>query len=258
MMAIFGDLSEMSTPEILTILGRRTGKLLFDLPGETRYELHLCEATLWSLQVDGSLQNELPVIFYHLAILNRARAGRFEFVQTTPSALEHQLDLPHQALLARDDGGDEALHAASPDKRTCFLLQSDSSQAVPENLQLFLQQSQALLARGSSAEEVAEALNMSAMRAQIYFQQLRILGQIAPVHAYIEPCAEPYAESYTEPSAGTYTEPGRASPAAPTIPRSASDRQVITRDAYTNATPDKPPRSLVRRLLSALTLGAIR
>ena len=257
-MAIFGDLSDMSTPEVLTILGQRTGKLLFDLSGETRYELHLCEATLWSLQVNGTLQSELPVVFYHLAILNRAREGRFEFVQTALSALEHQLNLPRQELLARDDGGDEALERASiPDKQTRFRLKSAPNQLVPENLQLFLQGSQDLLVRGSSAEEVAQALGMSAMRAQIYFQRLRVLGLLAPVRAYTETYAGYAPDGLETLKTETSVRPGYTSPTSP-LPRPTSERRVITRDSYTNTTPDKPPRSFVRRLLSALTLGAIR
>ena len=263
-MAIFGDLADMSTPEILTILGQRTGKLLFKLPEENCYELHLCEATLWSLQLNGTWQSELPAVFYHLSVLNRAREGRFEFINTTFAALEHQLDLPRQELLVRDDGSsepsatavvlndkvsDKFLDNELPDKQTRFRLKPGQSQAVPENLQLFLQQSQALLARGSSAEEVAQALGISAMRAQIYFQRLRVLGQITPVRAYT---AAAFAES-----GGTRaeTQGGQRPLAAPTVPR---PRQVITRDPYANATPDKPARSLIRRLLSALTLGAIR
>lgn len=273
-MAIFGDLSDMSTPEVLTILGQRTGKLLFDLPGESHYELHLCEATLRSLQVNGTtLQSELPVVFYHLAVLNRAREGRFEFVQTSLGALEYQLNLPRQELLARDDGGDEALERTSiPDKQTRFRLQPNPNQSVPENLQLFLQQSRELLVRGSSAEEVAQALGMSAMRAQIYFQRLRVLGLLAPVRAYLEAHAG-YApdDLVTDKSEARRLEangleasrvevsvrPGQTLSATP-LPRPASYRRVITRDSYTNTTPDKPQRSFVRRLLSALTLGAIR
>lgn len=260
-MAIFGDLSDMSTPEVLTILGRRTGKLLIDLPGPTRYELHLCEATLWSLQVDGTAHMELPVVFYHLAILNRAREGRFEFVGTTLSALEHQLDLPRQELLARDDGGDEALEkSAIPDKQTRFRLRPGASQAVPENLQVFLQQSQALLARGSSAEEVAQGLGMSAMRVQIYFQRLRVLGRITPVRAYAAPDRKDYGNNYSRDYSEAYggTPRGETSVSLPAASRPAPNRPAITRDSYTHITPDKPPRSLVRRLLSVLTLGAIR
>ena len=248
-MAIFGDLSDMSTPEVLTILGRRTGKLLLELPGRNRYELHLCEATLWSFQVGGVPQTELLVVFYHLALLNRAREGRFEFINTGLSALDHQLDLSRQELLARDDGGNEALeHTAIPDKQTRFRLKPGSSQNVPENLQFFLQSAQALLLRGSSAEEVAQALGMSAMRAQIYFQRLRVLGQITPVRAYTALAAEP-AVNPVNPNTRLET---RATP------HPASPRQVLTRDPYANVTPDKPARSFVRRLLSALTLGAIR
>ncbi len=266
-MAIFGDLSDMSTPEVLTILGQRTGKLLFELPGESHYELHLCEATLRSLQVNGTSQSELPVVFYHLAVLNRAREGRFEFVQTPVGALEYQLNLPRQELLARDDGGDEALERTSiPDKQTRFRLQPNPNQSAPENLQLFIQQSQDLLVRGSSAEEVAQALGISAMRAQIYFQRLRVLGLLAPVRAYLEAYTG-YAPDAPETGgvgeaggveAGTRPRYTSAQPLTSSLPRPASERRVITRDSYTNTTPDKPQRSFVRRLLSALTLGAIR
>ena len=237
----------MPAPEVLTILGRRTGKLLLDLPNRDPYELHLHEATLWSLYVGGVPQTEVSMVLQHLSVLNRAREGRFEFVNTSSAALDHQLDLSRQELLARDaggdDGGDEALATtAMPDKGTRFRLKPGSSEHVPENLQSFLASAQTFLTQGSSAEEVAQALGMSVLRTQIYFQRLRVLGHLTPVRAF-----QAELEQFA----------GQILPAAPPL-RPASNRQVLARDAYTNATPDKPARSLVRRLLSVLTLGAIR
>ena len=250
-MAIFGALNELPIPEILTMLGRRSGKLkLWNLESKHRYELHMHEAKLKALYIDQQAVNDIMFVRESMIELIDAEQGSFEFERHPPDSLSQQLDIPvEQLLLSTATAIDEmkAYRQRFADQRTRFRSVGPVDVWLDDNLYMFWQYSSHLLENGCSAEEVAEHLNMQLDQVQLNLYKLRSLGKIAPVRAY--------QESHV----------GRQSRKA----EAASDIIDWDGSAQSGAQPtaaEKPPKEkprkeekkdkgLVNRLLKALSFG---
>ena len=87
-MAIFGTLDEMPLPEILTMLGRRTGKLhLSGLPQGQIYELYLDKANLKALHVDRKFLATDMLVREAMVKLSNYEKGTFKFQRLLPDQL---------------------------------------------------------------------------------------------------------------------------------------------------------------------------
>ena len=248
-MAMFGNLSDIPPTEVFAMLGRRSGKLHFQLPHGNENEVHLREGVLWSLRINGLSAHDGGTFEVGLGELLKQREGSFEFFDLPPEELEHRVDFTQQALLqivarAEDETAQEGNRI--PDKDTRFELKDSSSDGLPPNLSDFITQSKSLLETKSSAAEIAEALGVPTMRAQMYLVRLRAYGKIAPVRAYatshrasIPPTQQPVKLSVKQ-----ELTPNRAV-AAPQRPA------LVT--AKHTAYPAR--RGFVKRLLAAITPG---
>lgn len=196
-MAIFGDLSDMSTLEVLHMLGPRTGKLLIRPAPDRLYELHLCEGAILSFRDDGLALYDTAALRHSVKTLLELRSGEFEFSQTLLNALHYEVNFARQEIwqiAATLETEAESLNA--PDKATRFKLKGGFNPEIqlPEDLHTFMQNAHDHLFLGSSASDLAEILNLPVTQVQMYFQRLRSLGRITPVRAY----AATYA-TYTPP-----------------------------------------------------------
>ena len=90
-MAIFGDLAEMPTPEVLRILGSRTGKLHVRPDLKKQFELHLSEGTVLCFKEDGFSVRDPKELRRGLTALLGLRYGGFEFSQALPTELERHV-----------------------------------------------------------------------------------------------------------------------------------------------------------------------
>ncbi|MDM7325313.1 MAG: DUF4388 domain-containing protein [Thermus sp.] len=190
-MAIFGSLKEMSFPDLVSTLGRRSGVLeVFALPGHRhRYTIALDGGkVLWVKEGKKVLE---PLQAHSvLRQLFRLREGAFEFVAGTPSpSLEGPvLDWPLDRLLltiTTIEDECQAYGSSLPDPETRF-------QAVvtdvwlEEPLWSFWERARPLLTQpgGVSARELARKLSLLEKEVVYYLHKLRLAGKVSPVRAY--------------------------------------------------------------------------
>ncbi len=187
-MAIFGTLEEMPLPELLTMLGRRTGKLqLTELPKKQNYQLFLNKATLKAISVDNQiLANEMLARQAMVELLSFEQ-GIFEFKRLPEDQLEQNLNIPIDKLLLQTTVEIDEMKVQSerlPDAKTRFKRAGQVDIWVDDALYNFWQNCSALLDKGCSAEEIATnlSLNIEVVRYNLY--KLRSLGKISPVRVF--------------------------------------------------------------------------
>lgn len=259
-MAIFGDLADMPIPEVLRMLGPRTGKLYLRPTPVKQYELHLHEGAIFCFKVAGFSVRDAAQLRRDVADLFRLRRGEFEFKPVPLGGLEREVDLSRQDLLGLTasldldadgpdaDSSDVKAEAHTPDQETRFRLKpgAPAHLELPDNLRTFLWRAHELLSAGCNASELTAALNLHPSLVKLYLIRLRTLGQITPVRAY--------AADYGGHSAAPAAAPAPAlPPVAEPVTSAHHPRAVPTQSAHT-ARPT-PQKSLIRRLLSALSFG---
>lgn len=240
-MAIFGNLSDIPPTEVFAMLGRRSGKLHFQLPHDNENEVHLHEGVLWSLKINGLSAHDSGTFEIGLGKLLEQREGSFEFFDLPLEELEHRVSVTHQALLkiaARAEDETVQDNNRIPDKDTCFELRDGSSDDLPPNLSDFISRCGPLLEAKSSAAEIAKTLGVPTMRVQMYLVRLRAHGKIAPVRAY-------------KTSHSASTPPVKQE--ATSRPASVPHRPAPTMAEHAAARPAR--RGFVKRLLAAITPG---
>ncbi len=246
-MAIFGALNELPLPEILTMLGRRSGKLkLWNLESGHRYELHMHEAKLKALFVDQQSIDDIMFVRESMIELIDAEQGSFEFEREPPDSLTQHLDIPvEQLLLSTATAIDElkAYRQRFADKRTRFRSVGPVDVWLDDNLYMFWQYSSHLLEQGCSAEEVAEHLDMHLEQVQLNLYKLRSLGKIAPVRAYQESHLGRQGRQASATAASDIIDWEGTAGAAEKKPKKPAEKK------------EKEDKSLVGRLLKALSFG---
>ena len=264
-MAIFGDLADMPTPEVLRMLGSRTGKLLVRPNLKKQFELHLLEGAIFCFKEDGFSVRDPEDLRRGVTSLLRLQHGGFEFNQVPVPSLEHHIDLSRQAVLelsaALDShpvgAADTAEGSLDPKTRFKFKEVAGQDFEVPDNLRVFLRRAHAQLEAGCSAEELAATLTLHPSVVQLYLLRLRSLDKIAPVRAY----AANYKGYSAAPAAATV---------APVAPVASGFMTTMTTTMTTTtattvavaaalvsdpAAQPAPQKSLIRRLLSAFSFG---
>ncbi|APD10441.1 MULTISPECIES: DUF4388 domain-containing protein [Thermus] len=190
-MAIFGSLKDMPFPDLVGMLGRRSGVLeVFHLPGrKVGYTIALDGGkVLWVREGTKVLD---PVQARSvLQELFRAEEGAFEFAQGTPppppngQALGWPLE---RILLTTTTVVDElaAYRPHLPDPKTRF--QAVALEVwLEEPLWSFWERARPLLAQGASAEDLGHRLGLPVEEVAYYLHKLRLAGKVAPVRAYQE------------------------------------------------------------------------
>ncbi len=192
-MAIFGSLRDMPFPDLVGMLGKRSGVLeIFNLPSHRQgYSIALeggkvlwvreGRRTLDPLQARSVLQE-----------LFRMQHGSFEFVATIPppppdgQVLGWPLERLLLTMTAIDDEA-SAYRSSLPDPQTRFEVASMDTW-LEEPLWSFWERVAPLLARpgGVSSEEIARRLGLREREVAYYLYKLRLSGKIRPVRAYEE------------------------------------------------------------------------
>ncbi|MBB6099168.1 hypothetical protein HNR42_002604 [Deinobacterium chartae] len=196
-MAIFGNLNDLPLPEVLAMLGRRSGRLeVWQVAGRHRFELHLEQDTLTALVLDGQPLTDTLHVRHHFLDLAAAEIGVFEFNRS--EALRRDVCLPVQNLLLSTTAViDELDHyraqLGSPDTR--YALRGTLLPLGDPLLDDFARASAPLLERGASAREVAGQLLLSVDQVQLDLYKLRTLGRVIPLRS-------------TQPSPGREHSPG--------------------------------------------------
>jgi Domain of unknown function (DUF4388) len=187
-MSIFGDLAELSLPEILNMVAKRTGQLeLTQLPDNQVIILNLSNEYLKGCVINGQLVNDPLVVRDKLARVISETRGQFEFHKCGVSNLQGHLSLGiPQLLIAIAAQVDEISayqhHFAHPQTRFQCLANIDIW--LDEEIYLFLEKARKFLLQGIDAQTLAQELNLSVEQVQLHFYKLRTLGQITPIRAF--------------------------------------------------------------------------
>lgn len=189
-MAIFGTLEEMPLPELLTMLGRRTGRLqLSELPQEQNYNLYLDKAQLKAVSSGQDfLTNDLAVREAIIKLTNFDK-GIFEFKRLAQDELKQHIDIPIDRLLLQTATAIDEIQLNKerfPDAKTRFKTSGQVEVWIDDVLYNFWQSCSPLLNKGCSAEEVSQNLSIDLELVQHNLYKLRSLGKIAPVRLFEE------------------------------------------------------------------------
>jgi hypothetical protein len=242
-MAILGDLADLPFAEIFNIVGRRTGKLvLWDLPDQTYYEIHLQDGMLRGLRVGLEPVEEPFQVRARLASLLEETSGRFEFRLARPEELFGSLALSIPGLLMAIAAAVDEISAYRhrfPHPDTRFRCLAGERVRFDSELALFFKRATPGLEAGASAGELARFLGIGIDQVQLQLYKLRAVGQIAPVRAFddapapppawpLEDRELPFAAAREFPIAARVpaSPPAKAEPAVAAPPRSPAPAQV--------------------------------
>ncbi len=186
-MAIVGDLMDLPIPEVLNMLGRRTGKLeLRDIPNLELLTLYLDEGFLRGFFAgEQEVQDGLAVRDRLLTVME-SPLGTFAFRPTLPHQLHGGLNTPITRLLgilasAVDESGAYRDYFIGPE--THFKMMAAPNLWLDTSLFVFLEGAKAFLERGISARDLSRSLHLELAQVQNYLFKLRSVGKIAPVSA---------------------------------------------------------------------------
>lgn len=249
-MAIFGDLVDMPTPEVLRMLGPRTGRLYLRPTERKQYELHLHGGSLLCLKVAGFSVRDPAELRRSVAEALRLDRGAFEFEASPPEGLLHEVNLSRREVseivaaldLKAESAQAEPPKAELPDRETRFKLRPGAATdlELPDNLKTFMARAHAPLSAGCSVGELADALGFHPAVVKLYLTRLRALGKVAPVRAY---AADYRGYRADVPATPPETAPVPAAPPVRSAPPTAPSNQAPSRKGF------------FRRLLSALSFG---
>lgn len=187
-MAIFGSLEELPIPEVLSMLGHRSGHLkVWDLPDDKRCDFYIDKGKLKALRINGRRIEEVFEVREEMVALLSTKNGSFEFDRCAPEALQQGLNASiQQLLLSAATAIDEiaAYRNNFADPRTRFQTLTTFATWTDQELARFWERAKEPLMQGVSALELADLLEMNLEQVQLVLYKLRSLGVIEPVRQF--------------------------------------------------------------------------
>ncbi|HEV3272358.1 MAG TPA: hypothetical protein VGZ93_09280 [Candidatus Methylacidiphilales bacterium] len=179
-MPLVGNLSEFPLPEVLLLIGSRTGRLrIYDVPELTPVEIDLSEGHAHGLHIDDHFLTETAQIVAELSFMVETGDGMFEFsAQPIVSVPRDEPLLINELVMLLVLHVDEKLakQRALLAPQLFYMLETPPETAIHPNLNLFYQQSRQLLAGGVRAEDLAEYLGMEEEFVRLNLDHLHQLG----------------------------------------------------------------------------------
>ena len=185
-MPIVGNLSEFPLPEVLLLIGQRTGRLrLLDVPEFGVLDLDVSNGAVQTMHIGSDLVTEARKMVEKLGAIVITQSGMFEF-RLVPVSITNQ----PQALSIHDLAMKLVCHVDEQTRRR--QLDASSRQlhrlVVPQpeiwmepELDRFLETARSLLASGVILEELARKLNMKSDLVNQNLDHLRSLGFIESI-----------------------------------------------------------------------------
>lgn len=187
-MAIFGYLTDMPLPDVLSMVGRSSGRFtVWNCPNGKNYELHLSQGLLCAMLVDSTPVEDVFQIRNRMVELMNMRTGEFEFQKQSASGLLSNFSISIDTLLlsslaALDEM--EAYRSFFASSRTVFTIVPTREAWLEGDLLEFWETCYPLLENGASAETIAQATNIYLDNILLALYKLRTAGLIAPVRAF--------------------------------------------------------------------------
>jgi hypothetical protein len=180
-MPLVGNLSEFPLPEVLLLIGSRTGRLrISDAPEIVPIEMDLSEGQAHGLHIGDTFVTETSQIVAELSFMVETGEGRFEFTAQPVVSVQRDEALPiNELVMLLVLHVDEKLarQRALLAPQLFYMLETPPPQTRAEpNLNLFYLQSRQLLSGGVRAEDLAEYLGFEENMVRLNLNQLHQLG----------------------------------------------------------------------------------
>jgi hypothetical protein len=180
-MPLVGNLTEFPLPEVLLLIGSRTGRLrLYDVPEIIPIEMDLSEGHAHGLHIGDSFLTEQAQIVAELSFMVETGKGLFEFSAQPVVSVKRDLPLPINELvmllvLHVDEKLAKQNAVLAP--QLFYMLETPRPEMdIDPALNLFYQQSRQLLAGGVRAEDLAEYLGLEEAVVGLNLYNLHQLG----------------------------------------------------------------------------------
>jgi len=179
-MPLVGSLTEFPLPEVLLLLGCRTGRLrIYDVPEFFPVEMDLSEGHAHGLHIGDIFVTEPTQIISELSFMVESGDGMFEFSAQPVASVQRDEPLPlNELVMSLVLHVDEKLarRQALLAPQLFYILETPPPKTlIDPDLNQFYQQSRQLLAEGIRSEDLAEYLGMEA---EIVGQNLDNLKQL--------------------------------------------------------------------------------
>ncbi|HEX4139127.1 MAG TPA: DUF4388 domain-containing protein [Candidatus Methylacidiphilales bacterium] len=182
-MPLSGELSEFPLPEVLLLIGGRTGRLrLFDAPEFLPIEIDLSEGYAHGLHIGTTMLFEAAQIVAELSYAIETGNGRFEFTsqpivsvpRDQPIAIN---ELVMQLVLRVDEKLAKHRAVLAPELFYVLVAPVPTSE-LKGDLKLFFLQSRQLLSGGVRSQDLAEYLGIEDEVARLHLYHLHQLGLV--------------------------------------------------------------------------------
>jgi hypothetical protein len=182
-MPLVGHLAEFPLPEVLLLIGNRTGRLrLYDAPEIIPIEMDLSEGQAHGLHIGDSYVTESSQIVAELSFMVETGEGMFEFCAQPVVSVQREESLPiNELVMLLVLHVDEKLarQRALLAPQLFYMLETPSAETWLEpGLNLFYSQSRQLLSGGVRAEDLAEYLGLEENLVRQNLNQLHQLGYL--------------------------------------------------------------------------------
>ena len=251
-MAIFGTLADLPFPELMVLVGQRTGKLFISNPKtKKKFEWHLHEATICGLMVNQKMMDDVMQIRGCMIELIEDTESHFEFQKHDFRELQHYFRLRTEQLILSTAAAMDELQEFRrffSHEVTYFQASGKMDIWLDEHLASFWERSSVYLERGCNAVILAEALSLNLDQVQLNLYKLRSVGKLVPMRLFERQTAgERVTVASTERSAGSPCE-------GKTTNSTDRSRPLFEQQIPTGSTLPSKAKSLVGRMLRALSL----
>ncbi|PTY06071.1 hypothetical protein DB346_01510 [Verrucomicrobia bacterium LW23] len=216
-MAIFGTFNDMPLPDVLSLVGRSSGRFFItDLPTYVDYELNFFDGALIALYINQSPVEDVVDVSHSMVELMRTRIGQFRYERRPPHDLVEYFRLPvDQLLLSSLAMADEidAMRPFLPNEKTVFVCAENSEKWMDDDLRYFYELSYNLLNEGASGEVIATKTGQYLDQVLFCLYKLRSAGLIVPCRSparAASPAVAPAQQQFAAPAMLSGAEPGLA------------------------------------------------
>jgi len=180
-MPLVGNLTEFPLPEVLLLIGTRTGRLrLYDAPEIVPIEMDLCEGRAHGLHINDNFLTEAPQIVAELSFLVETGEGMFEFAAQPIVSTQREEPLPITELvmlLVLHVDEKLAKQRAILAPQLFYMLETPAPEiTIDPRLHLFYLQGRQLLAGGVRCEDLAEYLGLEETLVRSNLDNLHQIG----------------------------------------------------------------------------------
>jgi hypothetical protein len=185
-MPLIGNLSEFPLPEVMLLIGSRTGQLrLYDAAAFHPMQLDVSEGQAHGLHLQGNFLIDRAEIIAQLSFMVESGEGMFEFSAQSIIPVERAETLAiNELVMLLVLHVDEKLarQRALLAPQLFYMLESTQPDLeINSHLNLFYLQSRQLLAGGVRAEDLAEYLGLEEELVRVSLDSLHQLGVVKPM-----------------------------------------------------------------------------